>query len=827
MPSPKSNSNKIDVAKRKLFQYSPHKITLTLNAIKNGMPVSTASRDFNVPRTTLRHKISGKAPETSGHVGPQAVLGSEIENELVVWIKDCARAGFPINKEGLLDSVKKIVVKGQINTPFINNRPSRSWFDGFMARHPDLRQKHAEYINKARALITEEKIRNWFKEISSLLGDDNLMILEDPSRVWNCDETAFFLAPKGTLVLAEKGQHVYDTSKNSDKENITTLFTVNAAGEYAPPLTIFKYKRMSTEVLDNAPNGWGVGKTDKGWMTGESFYEYVANVFIPYLKEKEIELPVILFLDGHKSHLTMQLSELCRENGIIVIALVPNTTHMLQPLDVAVFYPLKQNWRQLVKKWRIENDGQEITKFILPSALQSLLLDNKDKFAKNVKAGFQTCGLYPFGAEFVNYKRIIKNSDPKTTENRREITISESSYISYLESKIDSNLLKDFYISFNSGKDWEGKKEATMLYDIWLAFKNENTDTMSLPILASRNSENAVKEIPSPSLLDISRDQTYIDNVTDIEDNSCNTSLVEREILEEPGPSSAHPVTCVQDSPRCGHHKDTLNKNMSSNNVAICNQQDITAVDTDENKCKSTSTHVVHQTARDLVKDCVLYPGKVIPKNTRKAIYVPSVITSDKWRDIMKAAEKEKTEEKSKKSKQAEKIKPKKKKVTRIISSSDDSSEGGHTESEWNDLSDSNSEKMKKGNKMLKKDLKQRKRKRSETNTSSESELPLNQLANSVNTKKCDENLKVGSYVIIKYEGEYFPGRVENKDRGSYEISTMVLSTKNTFRWPEKADKIWYKINDIVEIINSPAKLNNRGFFKVTEMEKFLPNIYI
>lgn len=268
MPSPKPKSNKIDVVKRKLFQYSPHKITSALNAIKNGMPVSTASRNFNVPRTTLRHKISGKAPETSGRVGPQAVLGREIENELVVWIKDCARAGFPINKEGLLDSVKKIVIKGQINTPFKNNRPSRSWFDGFMARHPDLRQKHAEYINKARALITEEKIRNWFKEISSLLGDENLMILEDPTRVWNCDETAFFLAPKGTLVLAEKGQHVYDTSTNSGKENITTLFTVNAAGEYAPPSTIYKYKRMSTEVLDNAPNGWGVVKTDKGWMTG-------------------------------------------------------------------------------------------------------------------------------------------------------------------------------------------------------------------------------------------------------------------------------------------------------------------------------------------------------------------------------------------------------------------------------------------------------------------------------------------------------------------------------------------------------------------------------
>lgn len=50
-------------------------------------------------------------------------------------------------------------------------------------------------------------------------------------------------------MLAEKVQHVYDTLKNSAKENITTLFTVNAAGEYAPPLTVYKYKRMSSEVL--------------------------------------------------------------------------------------------------------------------------------------------------------------------------------------------------------------------------------------------------------------------------------------------------------------------------------------------------------------------------------------------------------------------------------------------------------------------------------------------------------------------------------------------------------------------------------------------------
>ncbi|XP_063366315.1 uncharacterized protein LOC134654774 [Cydia amplana] len=234
---------------------------------------------------------------------------------------------------------------------------------------------------------------------------------------------------------------------------------------------------MNSEVVQNAPEGWGLGKTDKGWMTGEAFYEYIGNVFIPYLKEKEIALPVILFLDGHKSHLTMHLSTLCRENGIIVVALVPNTTHMMQPLDVAVFFPLKQKWRKLVKKWRIENDGKDITKFNLPTALHSLLVNN-EAFANNVRAGFSTCGLYPFGADFVNYKRVVQstsNTNVKYDAVPKSV-ISESSYLTYLESKIDPSLLKDFYLTCESGTDWEGKKEAIMLYDTWLAFKNDTTN---------------------------------------------------------------------------------------------------------------------------------------------------------------------------------------------------------------------------------------------------------------------------------------------------------------------------------------------------------------
>lgn len=110
---------------------------------------------------------------------------------------------------------------------------------------------------------------------------------------------------------------------------------------------------------------------------------------------------------------------------------------------------------------------------------------------------FQTCGLYLFGGDFVTYKRIIKISNTKTSNEK--CTISASGYVSYLDSKIDPNLFKDFHTT-----DWEGNKEASVLYDIWLGFKNDQisfTATMSRAVSVSHDTENAIRETNSPSLL--------------------------------------------------------------------------------------------------------------------------------------------------------------------------------------------------------------------------------------------------------------------------------------------------------------------------------------
>ena len=211
-PSVNKGKANHEAQRRKLFLYSPTKVREALAAIENGtISVLQASKMYNVPRTTLRRKLNGEAPVTSGRVGPESILGPRVEGILVDWLLECCKRGFPINKDSLVISAKKFIEQENIQTPFKNNTPGRKWFEGFMKRHPKLSLKKCEHLSKTRAAVTETFIRNWFSEVTLLLKDNvvDLEVLTDPVRIFNMDETAMCLAPKGGLFISERGQPSY------------------------------------------------------------------------------------------------------------------------------------------------------------------------------------------------------------------------------------------------------------------------------------------------------------------------------------------------------------------------------------------------------------------------------------------------------------------------------------------------------------------------------------------------------------------------------------------------------------------------------------------
>lgn len=77
------------------------------------------------------------------------------------------------------------------------------------------------------------------------------------------------------------------------------------------------------------------------------------SIFHPWLENNNVSRPVLLFIDGHTSHLTLHTSQFYANNNIILASLLPNSTRLIQPMDVAVFRTLKSGWKVTIKNWRV------------------------------------------------------------------------------------------------------------------------------------------------------------------------------------------------------------------------------------------------------------------------------------------------------------------------------------------------------------------------------------------------------------------------------------------------------------------------------------------
>lgn len=112
-------------------------------------------------------------------------------------------------------------------------------------------------------------------------------------------------------------------------------------------------------MLKGAPNGTIGAATPSGWMTTEIFVQWLKH-FISYSHPTQ-EFPVLLLMDNHISHVSIEAKKLARENNVCLLTLPPHTSHKLQPLDRTVYGPLKSYYNSGCQSWLTNNPGKRIT----------------------------------------------------------------------------------------------------------------------------------------------------------------------------------------------------------------------------------------------------------------------------------------------------------------------------------------------------------------------------------------------------------------------------------------------------------------------------------
>ena len=209
---------------------------------------------------------------------------------------------------------------------------------------------------------------NWFEKVKSTLQKIGIIDRADlSSRLWNCDETGFCTATASKVVLARRGSRsVHEIGGGTGREFITVLGCGAADGTRLPPYILYKGKNLYRDWTTGGPAGALYGMSSSGWMESENFLSWFKKCFLVAADNLLKEGPVVLFVDGHHSHLSFPLIRMAREKSVHLMCLPPHTTHILQPLDVGVFGPVKKAWKEIIKSFKTRTLGVEITKKAFP-----------------------------------------------------------------------------------------------------------------------------------------------------------------------------------------------------------------------------------------------------------------------------------------------------------------------------------------------------------------------------------------------------------------------------------------------------------------------------
>jgi len=142
---------------------------------------------------------------------------------------------------------------------------------------------------------------------------------------------------------------------------------------------------------DRDPAAFALSKT--GWTNDKVGWLWLTDHFEPNTQSTTGH-PRLLIMDGHSSHLTLEFITFCFTHEIQLLCFPPQSTHLLQPLDVGIFGLLGRYYSNQVDDWRRAHPYQTISKGGFFPLCQ--IARQKALTMVNIKASFAATGIHPF-----------------------------------------------------------------------------------------------------------------------------------------------------------------------------------------------------------------------------------------------------------------------------------------------------------------------------------------------------------------------------------------------------------------------------------------------
>jgi DDE superfamily endonuclease/helix-turn-helix, Psq domain len=369
------------------------RIILALQALKNDPSLSTrrAAIVYNVPRSTLRDRQSGRQSRRDTQPKSRKLTDSE-ESVIVQYILELDARAFPPRLSGVEDMANRLLMErnaGRVGTRWANN---------FIKRQPELKLRFSRGYDYQRAKCEDRTlVSGWFALLKNTIAKYG--ILDDD--IYNFDETGFMMGVITTSMVVTRAERngMAKLKQPGNREWVTVIQGVNALGWSLPPFVVVKgvYHLSSWREESRFPDDWRIHVSDNGWTTNEITMDWIRH-FEKQTQPRKVGGFRLLILDGHESHHTPDFELYCKEKNIITLCMPAHSSHILQPLDVGCFSPLKKAYGKQIE--RLMRGGQ--THVAKEDFFLAFCIAFPEAMTiSNVQGGFRGTGIVPFNPEEV------------------------------------------------------------------------------------------------------------------------------------------------------------------------------------------------------------------------------------------------------------------------------------------------------------------------------------------------------------------------------------------------------------------------------------------
>jgi hypothetical protein len=321
------------------------------------------------------------------------------------------------------------------------NQPpvGKNWAGTFVKRRLELTIKFNRKYDYKRALCEDpEVIQGWFRLVENTKA--KYSILDEDT--YNFDKSGFMMGVIliGAVVTGSERRGRPKTVQQGDREWANIIASINAMGWAIPPFVIFQGKHhLSAWYKEpSIPGDWVINVSENGWTNNKLRLKWLKH-FDEHTKGRAVGSYRLLILDGHESHNSVNFHQYYEEHKIVTLCMPPHSSHLLQPLDVGCFAPLKKAYGRQAELL-MRNKITRITKLeFLPcfkAAFDALITES------NIQGGFRGAGLVPFNPEAVISKLEVRLCTPPLP------TVNESTWHSQtpsntLEFRSQSKLIRE------------------------------------------------------------------------------------------------------------------------------------------------------------------------------------------------------------------------------------------------------------------------------------------------------------------------------------------------------------------------------------------------